>query len=138
MHPKFGRCIVFPLLGLLLSAAIFGAVRLPFYEKRKEIVLQNSADCTAFLLQRGIAVCQPPIALERIRLPVVYNDTYEAYLQLQDAQGLSLRGCAGKQAQLYLYEDAAGAQFVTLIVCDGKLVAAHMDGFEDDGMYPLF
>ena len=139
MHLKFGRCITFLSLLLLSASVIFGAAKLRLLEQREEIVLQNAADCTAFLLQHGIAVCQPPIALERIRLPAVYNDTYEAYLRLQEEQGLSLRVCAGEPAQLYIYEDAADhSLLVTLIVCDDKLVAADISSCENGGMRPLW
>ena len=135
MHRKSVQALI----GILLLSVIGAAVL--FIRPQQEVQtfpLENAADCTAFLLQRGIAVKQPPIVLERILLPSVYNGTYENYLCLQEDQGLSLRACAGEEAELYLYESAADRSvFVTLIVCDKKLVGADIGSFENGELKPL-
>lgn len=90
-----------------------------------EYPVENAADCTELLLKHGIAVCQPPYVVQKITLPVQENKTYEAYLRLQDSQGLPLRDHGGEAADMYIYEDASNdGALVTLIVCKGEIVAA--------------
>lgn len=112
----------------LLAGAI--AVLWCRQEPQQEWSIENAADCAQLLLTRGIAVQQPPITVQQITLPVCVNAAYEAYLSLQDRQRLPLREHAGERAQLYVYEDAsADGGFVTLIVCDGRLIAADQTSF---------
>ncbi len=93
--------------------------------------IANAADCTAFLLQHGIAVQPVPTVLKSITLPDEENEAYASYLQLQDRQSLSLRACAGKQASLYVYEEASSeGAYITLIVCESRIVAADRTLFD--------
>ncbi len=130
----------------LLFAAVCASVGSVFLlgrgvTPRVEERIQNAADCTQLLLSRGIAVNEPPLAVERIVLPAENGGGYEDYLRLQDKQGLSLREYAGEEATLYLYEDAMGQGLITLIVPvrDGKLAAASRTDFspQPESM-PLF
>ncbi len=139
---KKGRIICAILLFAAVCASVgsvflLGKDETPQVEKR----IQNAADCAQLLLSQGIAVHEPPLAVEQIVLPAENGGDYEEYLRLQDKQGLSLREYAGEEATLYLYEDAMGQGLITLIVSarDGKLAAASRTDFspQPESM-PLF
>ncbi len=116
------------LCGLLISFAaavwacfLLGQEPKPSYAE----VFTNAADCTAYLLKQGIAVEPTPVVLQQITLPLVSNDAYDNYLQLQKQQGFDLAAYGGKKAALYVYEEASpeGA-LITLIISEGNLIAA--------------
>ncbi len=86
--------------------------------------IRNAADCQSFLLKHGIAVEPTPLVLQNITLPTVYNAAYEAYAALQERQGLPLREYAGRQATLYVYEERLQGALLTVITCEGEVVAA--------------
>lgn len=129
MHRLFFRRSVFLwTLGIVLVLTLVGMLLRTWLTRpilETPWKLNNAADCAELLLQKGIAVSEPPLIMQHITLPVQVNDTYEQYLRLQDRQQLPLREYAGGQADYYVFLDASDGQTrIALILCEGRLIAA--------------
>ena len=83
---------------------------------------------------------------EDIRLPDVFDDSYEAYLTLQESQGFDLTQYAGKTIQRYTYavKNFPGLQeniWASLLlyqdqVIGGEVYSNQGDGFMQGLVYP--
>lgn len=76
------------------------------------------------------------VSVRDITIPSDFSGGYADYAALQDKQGLTLRQCAGKQAQLYVYDVknySPGSQkmLAELIVCESSIVASLI--YSEDG-----
>ena len=117
----------------LLCAAVFVAVCfLMLRSTAPDFVEINGADVPLGVSDdEGIAVflgyCgyddSPVLSDKEIIVPVIWNDVYEEYQELQEAQGFDLVPYKGKQAREIGFD--CGDEFVTVLVCDEKIIAAH-------------
>ncbi len=76
------------------------------------------------------------IAGKSIVIPEEFTPAYEEYACMQDKQGLPLRDCMGRDAELYVYEvknysPDSRKMLAELIVCDDTAVASMV--YSDDG-----
>ena len=76
------------------------------------------------------------LSCKDITIPSNFTGGYEQYAKIQDSQGLSLRKCAGKQAQLYVYQvrnysPGSRNMLAELIVCENSVVASLI--YSEDG-----
>ena len=69
---------------------------------------------------------------ERIVIPKTWNDTYSAYNELQTEQGFDLVPYKGKEARQVIYELGKDAGYAEVLVCSGRIIAAHLCGMEPD------
>lgn len=82
----------------------------------------------SFLAQYGWDVDTEPVTVQQVTLPENEdNEAFAHYNELQKSQGFDLLAHAGKTATRYVYEllnypDAKGPVYVTLLVCEGKIV----------------
>lgn len=65
--------------------------------------VKTNDDRVAYLESCGWLVGEEAANQEDIRLPDVFDDSYEAYLTLQESQGFDLTQYAGKTIQRYTY-----------------------------------
>lgn len=66
------------------------------------IYLTSEAERQQFLATQGIPVCRC-IAIERVTLPAVVDETYQPYAEMQAVQGLPLTDSLGTEAVRYTY-----------------------------------
>jgi len=141
-------------------AALFGAVLLIILGAaillagcfRKEdsaassIMLPTDTERIKFLESMGWAVDPTPIEILDLELPDPLSDTWSAYAQLQDSQGLPFSEYAGVTIQRYTYTVTnypaidKGVQ-ANLYLCDdvligGDIIFTGQDGFQKDLNYP--
>lgn len=77
------------------------------------------------------------ISEKDITIPSEFSTAYNEYVEIQDRQGLPLRNCAGREAQLYVYDvrnysPDKHKMLAELIVCD-DIIAASLVYSEDGG-----
>ena len=84
------------------------------------------------------AVESEPVGTQEVQIPDTFDEVYEQYNAIQQAQGLDLTPYQGKRAMLYTYALTAyptGEQGVTanLLVRRNRLIAADITSAQTDG-----
>lgn len=79
-----------------------------------------------------------PVGTQEVQIPDTFDEVYEQYNAIQQAQGLDLTPYQGKRATLYTYALTAyptGEQGVTanLLVRRNRLIAADITSAQTDG-----
>ena len=108
--------------------------------------VKTNDDRVAYLESCGWLVGEEAANQEDIRLPDVFDDSYEAYLTLQESQGFDLTQYAGKTIQRYTYavKNFPGLQensWASLLlyqdqVIGGEVYSNQGDGFMQGLAYP--
>ena len=91
--------------------------------------LKTNEDRVALLTACGWSVESEPVGTQEVQIPDTFDEVYEQYNAIQQAQGLDLTPYQGKRAMLYTYALTAyptGEQGVTanLLVRRNRLIAA--------------
>lgn len=85
---------------------------------------EDSGDIESFISECGYTAVE--LAEDaRITVPKTWNDVYSGYNELQLSQGFDLTPYKGREARRLVYSLADGASYAELLVCDGRIVAAH-------------
>ena len=100
--------------------------------------LKTNEQRVALLESYGWKVDPEPRSEREVQIPKTFDDTYQAYNDIQREQGLDLAPYQGKRAMLYTYELVeypTGAQGVTanLLIRRNRLIAADISAAEADG-----
>ena len=98
----------------------------------------NTVDRVALLTACGWSVESEPVGTQEVQIPDTFDEVYEQYNAIQQAQGLDLTPYQGKRAMLYTYALTAyptGEQGVTanLLVRRNRLIAADITSAQTDG-----
>lgn len=72
-----------------------------------------------------------------ITVPKVWNETYSEYNELQLEQGLDLSSYKGKPARELVYAQSGGDDYITVLVSDGRIIAAHICGSDGSDIRKL-
>lgn len=101
--------------------------------------LKSNDSRVAFLEGLGWSVSAEPIATEELVIPEAFDESYDDYLALQNAQGFDLTAYCGKRIKRYTYEvlnhptGETGVQAALLIykgrLIGGEVLSAQPDGF---------
>lgn len=100
--------------------------------------LKTNEDRVALLTACGWSVESEPVGTQEVQIPDTFDEVYEQYNAIQQAQGLDLTPYQGKRATLYTYALTAyptGEQGVTanLLVRRNRLIAADITSAQTDG-----
>ena len=100
--------------------------------------LKTNEDRVALLTECGWSVESEPVGTQEVQIPDTFDEVYEQYNAIQQAQGLDLTPYQGKRAMLYTYALTAyptGEQGVTanLLVRRNRLIAADITSAQTDG-----
>ena len=100
--------------------------------------LKTNEDRVALLTACGWSVESEPVGTQEVQIPDTFDEVYEQYNAIQQAQGLDLTPYQGKRAMLYTYALTAyptGEQGVTanLLVRRNRLIAADITSAQTDG-----
>lgn len=87
--------------------------------------IDSDADIEAFIDACGRQV-EGCVTDEEITVPKTWNETYEAYNELQRRQGFDLRPYKGKQVRRLVYAAAGEEETVTVLVSDDRIIAAEV------------
>ena len=124
-------------VGLVLVGA---AALLPKTAEADTAVSAEGAneDRVALLTACGWSVESEPVGTQEVQIPDTFDEVYEQYNAIQQAQGLDLTPYQGKRATLYTYALTAyptGEQGVTanLLVRRNRLIAADITSAQTDG-----
>ena len=108
--------------------------------------VKTNDDRVAYLESCGWLVGEEAANQEDIRLPDVFDDSYEAYLTLQESQGFDLTQYAGKTIQRYTYavKNFPGLQeniWASLLLSQDQVIGGEVysnqgDGFMQGLAYP--
>lgn len=143
---RFGRRAV-GVLSLIAVAVIIGVCLLLLRAGAPDTVEINGesysltvgddAQIEAFLTACGFTP-EGCVSDRTITVPKTWNDVYTAYNDLQKAQGMTLVPYKGKEARELVYASADSDDYVTLLVSDGRIIAAHRSTMlHGDEMKPL-
>ena len=122
------------LLSLLAVVLIIGLCLLLLRAGAPDTVTINGEDYSLMAEDEGeieafLTVCgfEPEgcVSDRMITVPKMWNDVYTAYNELQKQQGLTLVPYKGKQARELVYASAKDDDYVTLLVADDRIIAAH-------------
>jgi len=101
--------------------------------------IKSNEDRIAYLEQYGWIVSAEPLAVEELKIPDTFDETYTEYLNLQAGQGFDLTKYAGKRVKRYSYEvtnypsGESGVQAGLLVykntVIGGELLSPQLNGF---------
>ena len=100
--------------------------------------LKTNEDRVALLTAYGWSVESEPVGTQEVQIPDTFDEVYEQYNAIQQAQGLDLTPYQGKRAMLYTYALTTyptGEQGVTanLLVRRNRLIAADITSAQTDG-----
>lgn len=103
-----------------------------------DVKLRTNEQRIALLRDCGWEVSEEPRGEREVQIPEEFDEVYDSYNQIQQAQGLDLAPYKGKRATLFTYEVAnhpSGEQGVTanLLIRRGKLIAADISSPQADG-----
>ena len=87
------------------------------------VIVHSDEEIEAFIAASGCAV-EGCVSDESITVPKTWNETYEAYNELQQRQGFNLRLYKGKTVRKLVYAAADSDSYVTVLVSDGRIIAA--------------
>ena len=85
----------------------------------------DDGDISAFLSFCGYEDMQK-LSDREITVPVIWNDVYTDYQELQRSQGFDLVPYKGRQARELIFD--CGDDCVTLLISGEKIIAAHING----------
>ena len=66
--------------------------------------VSDESDMIGFLRRFGYEVDPVPVETAHIVIPEEFNSIFEQYNEIQRAQGLNLKRCAGKEADVYTFK----------------------------------
>lgn len=117
-----GASLLIGLCLLLLRAGAPDTVALG--DRNFPLRAEADSDVEAFLRACG---CEPQrcVGDRAITVPKHWNAVYTAYNDLQAAQGLTLVPYKGREARELIYTLADSDDCATVLVCDGRIIAAH-------------
>ena len=137
-----------PLLALLTAAAVCGgaffaaARRSPADPAAAALDaggIHTNEDRIAYLASYGWQVSPEPVAVEELRVPEAFDETYAQYVELQAEQGFDLAALRGKRIRRYTYavtnyptgETDVQADLLLYrdTVVGGDILAADLGGF---------
>lgn len=100
--------------------------------------LSENEQRVSFLQSLGWQVSQEAVKIQQVNIPETMNETLARYNDIQMQQGFDLNEHLGKTATRYVYEitnypQTEGEVFATLLICDGKLIAADFSCWDEDG-----
>lgn len=100
--------------------------------------VESGEDCADFVRQFGWEIGEEPVEEKSITVPETFDETFEAYNDLQKKQGLSLNRYKGKEVTRYTYRitnypDYDGTVYVNLLVYKNKVIGGDVSGAEADG-----
>ena len=99
--------------------------------------VSGDEDIEAFISRCGHEI-EGCISDDMITVPKTWNEVYESYNELQKEQGLDLRPYKGETARRLVYAIAGTDSYVTLLVCDGRVIAADLSSMQQgDDPQPL-
>ena len=96
----------------------------------------DEADIAAFVKLCGCELSEK-LSERGITVPKHWNDLYTEYNELQRQQGFDLVPYKGKSASEAVYAIADSEEFLTLLISDGRIIAAHICGADGGDMKPL-
>lgn len=104
----------------------------------KSIDLSENDARISYLQSLGWQVTPEPVKTQQVNIPEQMNDTLAKYNDIQMQQGFDLNNHLGKTAMRYVYQianypDATGEVFATLLIRDGKLIAADITNWDENG-----
>ena len=131
---------------VLLVAAVMGTVLLtgtrpavlPAWSLfRKGIPGGEESQRIEFLQKHGWEAKLPAVATEEVTIPAEWDETYEQYAALQQAQGFNLDKLRGKTATEYTYHITNYPEkdnvVAHILVYKDKIVAADLSDMEQGG-----
>ncbi len=100
--------------------------------------LKTNEDRVSLLTQCGWQVESEPVATQEVQIPDTFDEVYEQYNAIQQAQGLDLTPYRGKRATLYTYALTAyltgeDGVMANLLVRKNRLIAADITSAQTDG-----
>ena len=130
------RILAVVLLVALAAAAFFF---IPRGEKKAACPAMTNEERVAFLQCFGWQVEPEPVETREVAIPAEFSDIYNAYNEMQKAQGFDLAPLKGEPVTQYRYRvtnypDADGEVYATLLVREGVVVGGDValdtaDGF---------
>lgn len=90
-----------------------------------------------FLEQFGYDVNPEPLEIKEIMVPDEFDTVYDAYNDIQKAQGLNLMKYQGRKVTRYTYEaenyDFEGRVMANMLVYKGKVIAGDICSLDGEG-----
>ena len=139
--------VVLALIAALTAACVTAAVitrEKPRYSAHSEgagdySLLIEKGRYEAFFSQLGINVDEARATEKSVIIPVVFDEVYTEYNELQKAAGLDLEPFKGRQASLITLPLIGGkVEYASILVCGGQVVGGHLtDGEYGGEMLPL-
>lgn len=100
--------------------------------------LKDNESRVAYLEGLGWQVSAEPIATEELMIPETFDESYDAYLELQTQQGFQLSEYCGKRIKRYTYEimnhpsGETGVQ-VALLIYKNRLIGGEVLSVQPGG-----
>ena len=100
--------------------------------------VRTNEDRVAYLERLGWQVAEEPAAIEELRLPREFDESYKDYLALQSAQGFDLTALAGRRVKRYTYSvtnypTGESGVLADLLVCRNAVVGGDIFSDGEDG-----
>jgi len=135
---KFSKRKLTGLILVVLVCAISIALFITGCSGDKIPDLSENEARVAYLQSLGWQVSEEPVKTQQVNIPEQMNDTLAKYNDIQMQQGFDLNEHLGKTAMRYVYEvtnysNTTGDVFATLLIRDGKLIAADLTSWDADG-----
>ncbi len=99
--------------------------------------IKTEEDRQGFFKQFDYEIEETPLEVVNVTIPELFDSVYEAYNDIQRAQGLNLNKYKGKDAVRYTYKvrnyDYEGTVLATIIVYKDKIIAGDVCSADGEG-----
>ena len=134
---KLSKRKLMGLILVVLVCAIGIAMFVTGCTGKDETDLSENSARVSYLQSLGWQVTPEPVKTQQVNIPEQMNDTLAKYNDIQMQQGFDLNSHLGKTAMRYVYAitnypDAAGEVFATLLIRDGRLIAADLTCWDEN------
>lgn len=106
------------------------------------LIADDNESCIDFLGQFGLTVEEDPLEVTKVKIPALFNETYEQYNELQKQQGLDLEPYKSKECQRRSYKvtgyNADTDVQANILIYDGMVIGGDVCSLALDGFMNTF
>ncbi len=138
-HIKVALLVIFIIM-TVISLAILSQDSKETGKSGMSIKASTHEERMAFISQFGWEVDEDPVEVQEVIIPAEFDETYNAYNEIQKAQGFDLTVYAGTRVKRWTYtvKNYMGYEnkdciHTNVLVCDGLVIGGDVCSVELDG-----
>ena len=137
--PKKAILLIFLLAMAALVVITLISFNKPYkYKLENEQIIADEMGVVEYITSFGPVVDEKSCKVDKILVPIEFNEVYNSYNELQKSQGFDLEQYKGVELTRYTYivenyTDSEKSVFVEVLLYEGRVVAADIYSTDSDG-----